>query len=105
MVGSHGIELACKPPEDIAGRYTYEAFVDKQSSKLMLEILKQQKDNDMISKGLPEGTEVAAVVGCDPAREVGILLLLEEPGGHLEHRRREDGVGGTAYLGRVVHER
>ncbi len=38
-------------------------FVDKQSSKLMLEILEQQKDNDCISKGLPEGTKFAHKTG------------------------------------------
>ena len=38
-------------------------FVDKQSSKLMLEILEQQKDNDNISKGLPEGTKFAHKTG------------------------------------------
>ena len=38
-------------------------FVDGQSSKLMLEILEQQKDNDNISKGLPEGTKFAHKTG------------------------------------------
>jgi beta-lactamase class A len=38
-------------------------FVDRQSSKLMLEILERQEDNDCISKGLPSGTKFAHKTG------------------------------------------